>query len=1064
MGQSRAPLLAGVVVLLLVGLLIAWFVLQQPAPANSRAKAANAPAGNAAIALRPDAPRPQTPDSGGPETGPENPQPQPKVVVPRLRAAARVSGRALDFYGDGAPGITVTLLPEDEPVTTGPSAVPDDNGNFSFEEQLNVGDRYFVACLMERKALAATAPFLVEKDKPVEGLTLTVLDAARAFGVVINGASNEPLPGVKIETSARAGGTLARLGALLGRLRPCVSDEAGRFALEHLAPGTHLFTAHKPGWTANEINPLTRDRQEVELAEFASFELLPFVLVQAGIIEGRVLRKADNTPIGGAVVELGTILGGMFELQVTDAQGRFRFENAPPGIGGNAQGQGPGQDMGGLTLRATAPGYAIGTRNVRVSSGQTRSGQDILLDSGCVVNGRVVNDRGEPVAGAAVYYNDTDFQRGGELVVGITIPPRKVATTSAEDGSFTLAAIPPGTVTLAAARQGYANATATVQAVVGTPQTVTLVLAPQAVIYGTVTDDRGEPVAGVAVAAYEADGPRELGFVMKSFFGESLPDRGESTMFPTSIRSGTDGSYRIEGLKAARYVVVATGPLHEKHVSEPLALKVGTETRHDIKLAAGGIIYGRVYDAAGLPMPGVPVTGARLIADDSVRVKTAYTDRNGNYELTGLGGGVYRVVRNTGDLTRLLLPNPASEVEVQPGQRVQFDLYDQKPGTARIYGRVRLDGEVYAEKSLVLIGGSFGGFAANNTTTDPDGRYEFRSVPLGTYQIARGGQRGPSLVRQRVRVDKAGDIEVNIDFFTVSISGRIELEGGGVPEGRVRVMASPVSAEGDDAGNDNEQVNSLEMLVVEETNAGEKGEFTIRGLSPGFYRLTVRSEKNGMATRPYLNARASVSGLVIQLPRAAATLSGVVRGLDDAKPNTPFGLIAALTIEDERGRPISLGGFDNAVNLTQSKEFTVPGLAEGTFTVTLSAGGYTPVTHKGVKFTAGQTTALVFAFAASGNARVTLTNSDIVLASAYELQYDIVNSKGETFVKRFTFLDFFNPDGSAQNLDQNSFVVRDMPPETYTITLKLPGYKEARQTFVVIAGQTTDVAVTFEKQ
>ena len=77
----------------------------------------------------------------------------------------------------------------------------------------------------------------------------------------------------------------------------------------------------------------------------------------------------------------------------------------------------------------------------------------------------------------------------------------------------------------------------------------------------------------------------------------------------------------------------------------------------------------------------------------------------------------------------------------------------------------------------------------------------------------------------------------------------------------------------------------------------------------------------------------------------------------------------------------------------------------------------------------------------------------------------IVNSKGEPFKKRFTFLDFFNSDGSAsQNAEENSFVIKDLPPETYTITLKLPGYKNAVQTFTVVAGETAEASVEFEAE
>ena len=178
-----------------------------------------------------------------------------------------------------------------------------------------------------------------------------------------------------------------------------------------------------------------------------------------------------------------------------------------------------------------------------------------------------------------------------------------------------------------------------------------------------------------------------------------------------------------------------------------------------------------------------------------------------------------------------------------------------------------------------------------------------------------------------------------------------------------------------------------------------------------------------------------------------------------------IGLIAALTIEDEKGNPLALGGFDNGVNLTNTKEFEVKNLAEGTFTVTLSATGYTPVTFANVKLAPGQTTELTFTFISSGNVRITLLNTDIGIQSAFGLEYEIVNSKGEQFKKRFTFLDFFNTEGDAtQEVANNSFVIKDLPPETYTITLTLPGYKNASETFTVVAGETAEASVQFEPE
>jgi protocatechuate 3,4-dioxygenase beta subunit len=1066
MHDKRLPVFAALIVLLLAGLAIALTLFTSrdgndntPDIATEDAfKKQNAPDTSDSDRRKSGDTETDKPEADKP--GAETPVAKPVIKVP---VAATVSGVALDFFDDGAAGVTLTLLAEDGTDITGPTTVTDDEGKFFFEAPLTEGDHYFVACLQEDKALTATAAFVIEKDKPIEGLVIRIYDPARAFGIVLNGDTSEPLPEVEIKLEGRQDERVTRLGRLLGRVKPTLSGPDGRFEIGRIAPGKYLVHAEKAGWIAHAYNPITRAMQEIALDEYANLELLPFILVQSGVIEGRVLSKTDKSPIAGATVDLGTVLGGTYDTTVTDNEGKYRFETVPPGIG---NGEGPGAELGGVAVRATAAGFAIASRDVRIRSGQTRSDVDLLLDAGCSVSGVVLDTKSQPVVGAAVYFNDNPFLVGAELTAGISIPQRSVSTTTDEQGRFTLAHLPPGAITITASAKSYANKDAAVTLTPGTPAEVTITLEPAGSIEGTVTNERGEPVEGVPIAVYDTGGSDTLSFIMKSFFGEELPDRGESTMFPASIRTDATGRYRVENLKASEYVLLATSRNYQKYVSPNLKVKAGEVVVHDFTLLTGGTIFGRVYDENGQPVPGVPVTSASILGEESVRLRTAYTDRGGNYEIPGLSDGTYTVIRNDGDMMKLMLPNPSNQVKVAAGERVQFDIYSQKPGTARLYGRVTVDGVAYAEKDLVLLGGSYAGFAANNTKTDKDGNYEFRSVTLGTYQIAQSNGPMPSLIRQRVRVQEAGDFEINLDFVTVSISGRVELEGGEIPKGNVRVLASPVSPDGADAGEADENVNELEMMVFKEARAdAETGAFEITGLSPGFYRLTARSENNGMATKPYLNLRASVKGIVITLPLVGATMVGTVKGLDAAVKNTPFGLIAALTIEDEKGNPIALGGFENGVNLTDSKEFTVKNLAEGTFTITLSLTGYTPITHKGVKFEAGKTVALEFAFASSGNVKIKLENDDIGIESAFDLQYDIVNSKGEVFKKRFTFLDFFNSDGSAtQNAEENSFVIKDLPPETYTITLKLPGYKDAAKTFTIVAGETAQVSVQFETE
>src|SRR5262245_39667059 len=116
-------------------------------------------------------------------------------------------------------------------------------------------------------------------------------------------------------------------------------------------------------------------------------------------------------------------------------------------------------------------------------------------DSPVAVAGRVVDERGGPVAGATVRATASpagDLERAPAEVLARTV--------SAPDGSFRLEGLAPGRLYEVAAGRGLALASATVDLPEqGPPPAVRLVLRRGRAAAGRVVDEAGQPVAAAVV-------------------------------------------------------------------------------------------------------------------------------------------------------------------------------------------------------------------------------------------------------------------------------------------------------------------------------------------------------------------------------------------------------------------------------------------------------------------------------------------------------------------------------------------------------------------------------------
>jgi hypothetical protein len=277
-----------------------------------------------------------------------------------------------------------------------------------------------------------------------------------------------------------------------------------------------------------------------------SEDSLRIELAAAERVTGEVVSGHGRDAIVGAVVTLYTDLGA--RRAQTDAQGAFALADLAPGS---------------ARLDVRAPGFAPTTRAVTIpDSGGRRplTVPRIELAAEGSVEGDVVDDRGDPVAGARVAKDDVPTW----LLVGST--PDSIAVTDAE-GRFALHGLPEGTLTLEAYAPGFGRARAEgVNVASGrTTEGVHVVLAPSADEPPTADLSAS---GSVAVTLGETAAP--LAVVVVSVAPGSEAER--SGIVPGDVLLEVDGA-RVAGMQEARTSL--SGPIGQDVV---VALQRGDRT------------------------------------------------------------------------------------------------------------------------------------------------------------------------------------------------------------------------------------------------------------------------------------------------------------------------------------------------------------------------------------------------------------------------------------------------------------------------------------------------------
>lgn len=438
--------------------------------------------------------------------------------------------------------------------------------------------------------------------------TILRLEAAHVLGGVVQDRRSQPIPYARLSV-APVGGGAAGPDAIDAR-----SDGTGRFVLAGLPRGRYRVRVDAPGLGGVEIGDLAVPAPQ---------------LVVTLDSEGRFLTgqvSSGGAPAEGALVMLAGAEIGDPRTMMVASDGRFGFG-----------GLGPGKYL----LRASR-GSLLGLTRTPVEVRGNGSPHQVKIDlgPGAMVGGRVVDDRGMPFA-------DTEVEIVADPPDGFPL-----RTRTDPKGAFQIGPCGPGDYQLGARRPGTLLESAPRVFVpagpVVSPPEQTLRLLPAARLVGRVVDARGEPMAGAAVRAdLAASGNLDGGPAVVR--GE-LPLAAEAAARPSMAGalpavtvaralSGPDGRFVLADVPPGVWRIEGSHPqaLSSRIEAVPVT-GTGDVDLGTITLATGVSVIGRVFDEAGVPLPGA-------------RIGAVGGAKGGAVETTTLPSGEFRLRVGPGDYT-----------------------------------------------------------------------------------------------------------------------------------------------------------------------------------------------------------------------------------------------------------------------------------------------------------------------------------------------------------------------------------------------------------------------------
>lgn len=706
--------------------------------------------------------------------------------------------------------------------------------------------------------------------------TIALRPAAAIEGIVV-GETGRPVAGARLtmeEQLARSGRMVIRIGDDMSGPTRAMSGPDGRFRLAPVDPEKRWTviarSADRPPARADVPGLAPRETSSgVRLELSPGFEL-----------SGLVVDESE-APVRGATVEVvaaqerggpGMMMmipggGGLAEKLTADSDGDGRF-------------RAPGLAAGEYDVTVTREGFASAKLPGLEVSGESAAvdAGTIRLQHGFTLQGRVVDELGEPLSGVAV----TAQAAGGGFMMALPgAPEGEPDALTTPDGWFTVSGLGRGErVSVTLSRTGYVRASVP-NIEIPANASLDVTMSSSSKVAGVVLDPEGRPVPGATVNL-----DREM--------SASMGGREMVMMMREGAETDATGAFEFDDLEPSEIGLEATA-FGFGRVSRTMRIPKGEDLLGvELPLGEGAVIAGRVLRSDGRPAVGARV-GPVTDQPHMLEMEGASTDGDGRYVLDGITPGTLSVqaVSDSGQ-------RDVREIEARAGVST-LDLRFE--GGNDVSGVVMNQSGAAVAGAWVRLARPGQPWSGPEETSATDGGFSFEGILDGEYELVAGHDAyAPSSAEDRAVIvagEPLAGLEVRLQSGA-SLAGTVT----GLPEetySRVNVMAGAI------AGTD-----------FRDLRVDHRGTFRAENLSPGRWFLRGQVDGEGRQARAEVTIEPGDTDVPVELAFGQGlVLSGVARR--DGSP------LPGATLYAE-GLDVSSSGWSQTDN---EGRFALDGLTAG---------------------------------------------------------------------------------------------------------------------------------------